>query len=99
MAGKMVLSPPALILGFTNSRDKQNDGIHELVHLIDMADGECDGYPERLKEYAYSIPWFELMHHKTREINQGKSNIREYGAWNRAVFLRLVQNTLLNVPV
>ncbi|MFT6752792.1 MAG: Mlc titration factor MtfA (ptsG expression regulator) [Candidatus Azotimanducaceae bacterium] len=86
MADKMILSRPVLILGFINSRDKQDAGIHELVPLIDMADGACDGYPERLKEYAYSIPWFELMHHKTREINQAKSNIREYGAWHRAEF-------------
>jgi Mlc titration factor MtfA (ptsG expression regulator) len=86
MTGKMVLSRPALRLGFKNSRDKRNVGIHEFVHLIDMADGECDGYPERLKEYAYAIPWFELMGKKTQEINHGKGNIREYAAWNRAEF-------------
>jgi len=26
------------------------------------------------------------MHHKTREINQGHSNIRQCGAWHRRIF-------------
>ena len=54
--------------------------------------------PERLKEYAYSIPWFELMHHKTRELNQGKSNIREYGAWNRAEFFAVSSEYFFERP-
>jgi Mlc titration factor MtfA (ptsG expression regulator) len=98
MAGKMVLSRPALVLGFANSRDKKNVGIHEFVHLIDMADGECDGYPERLKEYAYSIPWFELMLHKTQEISEGNSNIRGYGAWNRAEFFAVSSEYFFERP-
>ena len=61
MAGKMMLCRAALHQGFGNSKDKQNVGIHEFVHLVDMADGECDGYPERLKEYPFSIPWFQLV--------------------------------------
>jgi len=58
MAGNIVLTRPALILGFTNSRDKQNVGIHEFFHLIDMADGECDGYPEDSKNMR--IPYLGL---------------------------------------
>jgi Mlc titration factor MtfA (ptsG expression regulator) len=86
------------VLGFANSRDKKNVGIHEFVHLIDMADGECDGYPERLKEYAYSIPWFELMLHKTQEISEGNSNIRGYGAWNRAEFFAVSSEYFFERP-
>ncbi len=98
MVNKMVLSRPALHLGFENTRDKRNVGIHEFVHLVDMADGECDGYPERLKEYAYSIPWFELMGQKIKEINQGEGNIREYGAWNRAEFFAVSSEYFFERP-
>lgn len=98
MAGKMALSKPALHLGFENSRDKQNVGIHEFVHLVDMADGECDGYPERLKEFAFSIPWFELVEHKTREIYNKKSNIRDYGATNRAEFFAVASEYFFERP-
>ena len=98
MAGKLAVSQPALHEGFKNSRDKQNVGIHEFVHLIDMADGECDGYPERLKKYAFSIPWFELVARKTKEIHAKKSNIRSYGATNRAEFLAVASEYFFERP-
>lgn len=75
MAGKMALSLPELHLGFDNSKDKQNVGIHEFLYLVDMADGECDGYPEQLKECAFSIPWFELVQTKINEIERRNGNI------------------------
>jgi Mlc titration factor MtfA (ptsG expression regulator) len=98
MAGKMALSRPALYKGFENSNDKQNVGIHEFVHLIDMMDGECDGYPERLKEFAYSIPWFELVHKKIIEIDNRKSNIRDYAATNRTEFFAVASEYFFERP-
>ncbi len=98
MSGKMALSRPALYQGFENSKDKQNVGIHEFVHLVDMADGECDGYPERLKEFSFSIPWFDLVAHKTQEIHNKKSNIRNYGATNRAEFFAVASEYFFERP-
>ncbi len=98
MSGKMALSRPDLYLGFENSRDKQNVGIHEFVHLVDMADGECDGYPERLKEYAFSIPWFDMVEKKTREIHNSQSNIRHYGTTNRAEFFAVASEYFFERP-
>ena len=98
MAGKMALSRPALHLGFENTKDKQNVGIHEFVHLVDMADGECDGYPERLKEFAYSIPWFDLVEQKTRAIHKKQSNIRDYGATNRTEFFAVASEYFFERP-
>lgn len=98
MLGKLVLSKPHLYLGFENSKDKHNVGIHEFVHLIDMADGECDGYPERLKEFAFSIPWFELVRSKVIDIERGASNIRDYGATNRAEFLAVASEYFFERP-
>lgn len=98
MAGKMGLSRPHLYLGFENTRDKRNVGIHEFVHLVDMADGECDGYPEKLKQYAYSIPWFELVAQKISDIDKRSSNIRDYGATNRAEFLAVASEYFFERP-
>ena len=98
MANKLVLSRPALYQGFENSKDKQNVGIHEFVHLIDMMDGECDGYPERLKEHAFSIPWFELVGEKIEAIHARKSNIRDYGATNRAEFFAVASEYFFERP-
>ena len=98
MSGKMVLCKQALYQGFENSKDKQNVGIHEFVHLVDMVDGECDGYPERLKEYAFSIPWFDLVAEKTQAIQKKKSNIRDYGATNRAEFFAVASEYFFERP-
>lgn len=98
MAGKMALSQPALLQGFQNSRDKQNVGIHEFVHLVDMADGDCDGFPERLKEHAYAIPWFDLVEKKIVDIRNKDSNIRDYASTNRAEFLAVASEYFFERP-
>ncbi|VUD66654.1 Protein MtfA [Thalassocella blandensis] len=98
LSGKLVLSKPHLYYGFENSRDKQNVGIHEFVHLIDMADGECDGFPERLKDYAFSIPWFELVRSKIDAIDIGQSNINDYAATNRQEFFAVASEYFFERP-
>lgn len=98
MAGKMALSKPHLYQGFLNARDKQNVGIHEFVHLIDMADGQCDGFPERLKEFAFVMPWMDFVSKKTQEIIHKKSNIRDYAATNPAEFLSVASEYFFERP-
>ena len=98
MTGKLALSKPALHQGFSNAQDKHNVGIHEFVHLLDMADGACDGFPERLKEYAYCIPWFELIEKKITAIENKQSNIRDYGATNKAEFFAVASEYFFERP-
>lgn len=98
MSGKLALSQPALHQGFNNTKDKHNVGIHEFVHLVDMADGDCDGFPERLKKFAYSIPWFELVEQKITGIENNESNIRDYGATNKAEFLAVASEYFFERP-
>jgi Mlc titration factor MtfA (ptsG expression regulator) len=99
MAGKLALSKPHLHQGFLNNRDKQNVGIHEFVHLIDMADGNCDGFPERLKSYAFAIPWLEFVRKKMNDIDKNKSNIRDYGATNAAEFFSVASEYFFERPM
>lgn len=98
MHGKMALSRPHLYAGFENSRDKQNVGIHEFVHLVDMADGDCDGFPERLKEFSFSIPWFDLVEKKTAQICKNNTNISSYGATNRVEFFAVASEYFFERP-
>ncbi len=98
MHGTMILSKPALHLGFKNTRDKQNVGVHEFVHLIDMMDGSCDGFPERLAEYAYSIPWLNLVENKIQQIDNKESNIRQYGATNKQEFFAVASEYFFERP-
>lgn len=98
MAGKMALSKPDLYLGFSNDVDKKNVGIHEFVHLVDMADGQCDGFPERISQYEYCAPWFEFVHHKINQVEQGKSNINNYAATNSAEFFAVSSEYFFERP-
>lgn len=98
MSGKMVLSKPDLYHGFENSRDKQNVGIHEFAHLIDMADGLTDGFPERITKYEYSTPWFDLVQKKIEEVDRGKSNINDYATTNNAEFFAVSSEYFFERP-
>lgn len=98
MSGKMVLSRQALHTGFSNSQDKHNVGIHEFAHLIDMADGTTDGFPERLYDYQFSIPWLKLVQTKIQQINHSKSNIRDYAATNDAEFFAVASEYFFERP-
>lgn len=98
MAGKMAISRPHLHLGYKNSRDKQNVGIHEFVHLVDMMDGVCDGVPERLHKFDSIATWFDFVEHKIGQIAEGKSNIRDYGATNRQEFFAVASEYFFERP-
>ncbi len=98
MLGKMALSRPHLYLGFQNSRDKCNVGIHEFVHLLDMADGRCDGVPERLHQFECTATWFDFIENKISEIDEGDSNISDYAATNRQEFFAVASEYFFERP-
>lgn len=98
MNGKMILSKPALHLGFSNETDKQNTAIHEFIHLIDKSDGVIDGIPQLLLEKQYTIPWFDLINKKIDEIYKNSSDINPYGGTNRAEFFSVVGEYFFEQP-
>lgn len=95
MEGKMILSKPALHLGFDNDSDKKNTAIHEFIHLIDKADGTIDGIPQLLLERPYVMPWLDLMNTKMDEIYARESDINPYGGLIEWSFLRWRVSTFL----
>lgn len=98
LRGKMILSQPALHQGFNNDQDKRNVAIHEFAHLIDMADGDIDGLPRQISEHSYSLPWLELVARKIKQIDEGKSDIRQYGATNNAEFFSVASEYFFERP-
>ncbi len=98
MEGMMILSKPALRLGFANESDKKNTAIHEFVHLIDKTDGSIDGIPELLLEKQYTIPWIDLINKKIDEIYNNKSDINPYGGTNRVEFFSVVSEYFFERP-
>ncbi len=98
MEGIMILSKKALYHGFENDTDKQNTAIHEFVHLIDKLDGQVDGLMVHLTEHEYALPWLYLIDRKIEEILEGKSDIRVYGATNRAEFIAVAAEYFFERP-
>lgn len=97
MSGKMILSKPALINGFLKNSDGHNTGIHEFVHLLDGSDGDFDGIPQLLDQ-KYILPWLGLMHREMKRIQQGKSQLRAYGATNKAEFFAVASEFFFERP-
>lgn len=98
MEGKMILSKPALHLGFSNESDKRNTAIHEFVHLIDKSDGTIDGIPVILMEKQYAIPWLKLIDSKIEEIYANRSDVNPYGGTNRAEFFAVISEYFFERP-
>jgi len=94
----MILSKPALYLGFENTSDKGNVGIHEFVHLIDKEDGSVDGIPEALLDKQYTIPWLNHIREEIGEILEGDSDINIYGATNTSEFFAVASEYFFERP-
>ena len=98
MEGKMILSKPALINGFSNSSDKKNTAIHEFTHLIDKIDGVTDGIPAVLLDKQYVIPWLDLIKKEIDVIYSNKSDINPYGATNNQEFFAVISEYFFERP-
>ena len=99
MEGKMILSKPSLHLGFDNTTDKQNVGIHEFIHLLDKEDGSIDGIPPTFRGKQYTLPWLELIRQKTQEMLKGENkDISGYGATNQQEFLAVAGEYFFERP-
>ena len=98
MEGIMILSKPALHLGFDNDSDKKNTALHEFIHLIDKMDGSIDGIPSLLIERPYVLPWLDLIKKKIDEIYEGKSDLNPYGATNEIEFFAVASEYFFERP-
>lgn len=98
MEGKVILSQPALHQGFDINNDKKNVGIHEFVHLFDKEDGYIDGIPPGYEDKAFTLPWMDFVHRKTREIVESDSDINPYGATNRQEFFAVASEYFFERP-
>lgn len=94
----MCLAQDALGNGFKNPADKKNVGIHEFVHLIDMADGKIDGIPEIFMQNQASIPWIQLMENKLDEVYEAKTEINPYGGTSHIEFLTVCSEYFFERP-
>lgn len=98
LKGTVILSKPDLLAAYNGSRKKNNVGIHEFVHLLDGADGDIDGIPERLLENNYVGSWLFEIKEEMEDILKGKSDINPYALTNNAEFLSVVSEYFFENP-
>ncbi len=97
MTGTMILSKPSLHEGF-DQYSNQHVGIHEFVHLLDRADGAADGIPEMMMQQPFLIPWVKMIHKEIKAIQDGASDIDDYGSTNEAEFFSVVSEYFFKSP-
>jgi len=63
--------------------DGRNVGLHELAHVMDLADGKADGVPAGL-EFAATAPWVQVMAERLSQIRAGADGgvLRRYAGKN-----------------
>lgn len=98
MEGKMILSLKALRIGFDNTQDKDNVGIHEFIHIYDKEDGEIDGVPQAFIDKSFVLPWLKQVEGEMKAIHQNDSALQPYGGTNRQEFLSVAGEYFFERP-
>ena len=97
LRGVMILSKPSLLAGFDNAGDKQNVGIHEFAHLVDMADGSIDGIPPGVPpDVARS--WIQWMAQELADPPEKRSHINPYAYTNEAEYFAVLTEYFFEAP-
>jgi Mlc titration factor MtfA (ptsG expression regulator) len=99
LENKMILSRRALHHGFSNKTDKGNTGIHEFVHLLDKLDGKIDGIPKALMDNKNLMIWLDIVYEKMEEINNDRSDIRDYGGTSEIEFFTVASEYFFERPM
>lgn len=103
--GPILYSARDLRLGY-KKHEGHNVGIHELAHVLDLADGHADGVPVGAS-WASSAPWLEVIHERLAKLRErapagrGKSRrapLRDYGATNEAELFAVAVEAFFERP-
>lgn len=97
--GTMVLSWDAVQHGIGNRDDGHDTAVHELAHVLDMADGTFDGTPP-LGSSAERHAWAKACtrHFLDLRDKPHKSVVRRYGATNEAEFFACATEAFFEKP-
>jgi Mlc titration factor MtfA (ptsG expression regulator) len=97
--GPVIFSERHLKHGFRRSHDGFNVGLHELAHVMDMADGAADGVPAGM-EWMATAPWINLMVERLREKHGERCRkvLGSYACTNEAEFFAVAVEVFFEKP-
>lgn len=97
--GPILFSGPELTHGFCVERDGHNVGLHEMAHVLDMADGHADGVPAGIGWVA-AAPWVQTVADRVRKVRSGRLRrvMRSYAGKNEAELFAVAVETFFEKP-
>jgi Mlc titration factor MtfA (ptsG expression regulator) len=96
--GPILYSERDLKHGFRRS-DGHNVGLHELAHVLDLADGHADGVPIGAS-WASNAPWLEIVTDRLRKVRQNRypGVLRDYAGTNEAELFAVAVESFFERP-
>jgi len=96
--GPILYSRRDLRLGFRR-HDGHNVGVHELAHVLDLADGHADGVPIGAS-WASSAPWLEVISDRLAKLRGRRYPhvLRDYAKTNEAEFFAVAVENFFERP-
>jgi hypothetical protein len=97
--GPIIFSEKHLKHGFKGARDGVNVGLHELAHVMDMADGAADGVPMGL-DWMANAPWVEALAARLCKhcAHRHQRVLNTYAYTNEAEFFAVAVETFFERP-
>lgn len=97
LSGVMILSKPALLAGFRNSKDRRNVGVHEFAHLVDKRDGSVDGLAATIAPDVIE-PWVSWVGNEMRSAGKSDATIDDYAYTNEAEYFAVLSEYFFESP-
>jgi MtfA peptidase len=98
--GPIILSLKDLRLGFAHPKDGHNVALHELAHVLDMAQGYADGVPAGL-DWVAEAPWVQVIADRLAKIRNPDIEhvLRDYAGVDEAELFAVVVEVFFEQPV
>ncbi|HLT36968.1 MAG TPA: M90 family metallopeptidase [Enhygromyxa sp.] len=96
--GPILYSERDLRMGFRR-HDGHNVGLHELAHVLDLADGHADGVPIGAS-WASSAPWVAIVGDRLAKLRADRypNVLRDYAATNEAELFAVAVEAFFEKP-
>ena len=86
-------------MGFISSGTGYHVGLHEMAHVLDMANGQADGVPFGM-DWMVTAPWVKVMADRIQKVRRGECQkiLRDYAGVDEAEFFAVAVEGLFQRP-
>jgi len=97
--GPIIFSEEDLRLGYHSDARDYNVGLHEMAHVLDMAEGSANGVPTGMSWFT-TAPWMKVMVDRIQKVRKGECRkiLRDYAGVNEAEFFAVAVEVFFQRP-